>query len=198
MNVWAAAVVLATHQGAPPPDLEAVAATLGRSGAKVMVGRAELGDGWEIWYDESRRVDDQAFAPLQNIKKLGAIRFLGGGFGDEGVAKLKSLPDLHLLVLFSDRLTDRCLEPIAKLKALVKLDLGYAKLSYKGLARLVQLPRLQRLYLYNAIFDDRAAQELKQLKKLRILDLPSTLRAATVSSLQKDLPNTRVIQRKPS
>lgn len=121
---------------------------------------------------------------------------LKGDFGDGGVADLKNLPDLHLLVLFSDRLTDRCMVPISKLNGLIKLDLSYAKLTGKGLARLTKLPKLRRLYLYNSKFSDADAKELEKLKSLEVLDVPGSLSEGTVNRLRQSLPNTKVFYRK--
>lgn len=183
-------------QSSPPRDLEATAAELRKTGAQVRVGRKDSGPGWEIWLDQSKLATDDAFKKLNGISGLGAIRFLGGGFGDRGVAHLTNLPDLHLLVLFSDRLTDECLKPIAKLKGLTKIDLSYAKLTRAGLGKLSELPKLERLYLYNARFTDADATALESLKRLKLLDLPKTLSEETVARLQKALPTTTVQYRK--
>lgn len=196
MNVVWIGVLSALCSQGPPLELKAVAEKLRQPGAKVMVGRDDEGAGWEVWFDCQGKTTNESFARLHDVPKLGAIRFLGGGFDDRGVSKLKNLPDLHLLVLFSEGLTDKCLDSIVQLKGLKKLDLGYARLTGRGLKKLKELPKLERLYLYNARFEDRDAEALTAIKSLTILDLPMNLSSRMIDRLRKALPRTQVQQRK--
>lgn len=148
----------------------------------------------EVWIDFDRPVSDDQLKQVAGMEPLTALRLLGRGFGDAGLANLKNLPRLWLLIVNSDRVTDKGAEAVSKLKGLRKLDFMFAKLTPRGLAHLHKLPKLEELYLHAAKIGEDALVPLAEMKGLRQLSLPKAISDQAVSRLRKALPNCRVSQ----
>lgn len=190
-------MLVSAQQESPPAGLEQTAAQLRKTGAEVRLGQGD-DRKWEIWLDHKGPITDETLKPLNAVKGLASIRIFSDDLTDRRLAGIKDLPDLHLLVVMSDKLTDACTVPISKLSGLVKLDINKGTLTQKGLKRLQALKRLERLYLYNAKIKDVDLAPLREMKQLRVLDLPSTASDQTFAEFRKALPKTEVsVRREP-
>lgn len=182
------------HQSAPP-DLEAVAAQLRKTGATVQVSNVE-DPAWEIWVDHNGPLKRDTFKPFRGVKRLTALRIFSDDLTDAHLRDIRDNPDLKLLVVMSKKLTDESTIPIAKMTELVKLDLNKGTWTATGLRRLTALKKLERLYLYNANISEDQLSPLAELKQVKLIDLPKSVSDATLAGLRKALPKA-VINRGP-
>ncbi|MEQ1842990.1 MAG: hypothetical protein ABL994_21520 [Verrucomicrobiales bacterium] len=178
------------HQSAPP-DLEAVAAQLRKTGATVQVSNAE-DPAWEIWVDHNGPLNKDTLKPFRGIKRLTALRIFSDDLTDAHLRDIRDNPDLNLLVVMSKKLTDASMISIAKIGTLTKLDLNKGTWTAKGLRRLSALKKLERLYLYNANIADDQFSPLAELKQVKLIDLPKSVSETTLAKLRKALPNTAI------
>ncbi|HRI44291.1 MAG TPA: hypothetical protein PLL78_06965 [Fimbriimonadaceae bacterium] len=148
--------------------------------------------GYEIWIDFESPVEDVDLVPLRGLRRLTALRILGGGFGDAGVALITNVPDLWLLVLRSDRIGEKGVRSVAKITTLRKLDLIGPTLSRQSLAEIAKLPKLEQLYLYGAKLREADLQVLSGLRQIKTLMLPKSVSEKGIAELARRLPKASV------
>ncbi len=177
---------------APPRELTELAAALAKTGGETRLEQVAA-DRWELSCDFPKKISDDALKPLHGVKGVIALRILGGGVTDAGLAHLKELPDLWLLVVNSKEVTDEGAQSVAKqLPNLTKLDFMRARLGKKGLTAVAGLKKLKELYLHAAVLTDKDLEPLKRCKALRRLTLPESVSEAALKELQKALPDAAV------
>jgi hypothetical protein len=113
--------------------------------------------------------NDDGMAAVARLKTLQEFRTWHASATNDGVKKLKELPNLKSLNL-GQRLsykppacpTDDTLATLAELKSLEVLQLSETRLTYAALQRLKQLPALKKLILEGV---DLSNEDLERLKK---------------------------------
>jgi hypothetical protein len=113
--------------------------------------------------------NDDGMAAVAKLTHLQEVRTWHAGWTQEGVKKLKALPNLKNLYL-GQRLTytpppcpnDDTLTILAEFKSLESLQVDEARLSYPALLRLKQLPALKKLTLGGI---DIPQADVERLKK---------------------------------
>jgi hypothetical protein len=184
--------VLLSGQTLPEPFL-AQTERLRKLGASVRIEQQHP-KPVEVWIDFDRPVSNDQLKQVAGLEPLTALRLLGKGFGDAGLANLKNLPRLWLLIVSSDKITDRGAEAVSRLKSLTKLDFMYATLTARGIDHLRRLPKLEQLYLHSARLDEAALKPIAQMTKLRNLSLPKPISDKAVEELRRALPGCRIQQ----
>ncbi len=150
-------------------------------------------DGWELSLDVNSCPKPFDFAAVKGLKRLAALRVMGGSIKEDSLKELVGCPKLNLLVLVVSGLTDKGMPHIGKLKGLTKLDVK-GPLTAQGLKHLKPLDALERLYLYNATLTDAQVTPLEDLKQLKLLYVPASVTEAAVERLRKALPKTNVVR----
>lgn len=178
-------------EGDPPSQLTGLATLLRAAGGIADIKQIDR-DEWELTVDFPSKIGDDVLMPLHDIRGLTSIRILNGGVTDKGLAHLKNLPDLRLLVVNSREITDEGLVAVGALKGLSKLDIIQPRLTGRGLVALAPLVNLKELYLYGADIRDEDVEPLKQMGHLDWLHLPGSVTNAQCEQLKLALSTTHV------
>ncbi|MBL8211505.1 MAG: hypothetical protein JNK87_12365 [Bryobacterales bacterium] len=119
-------------------------------------------------------------AGLQHLKTLKNIRELNLHYAEyiseDGLAVLKTFPQLEVLNLRGTRVTSKVFEHIAHLKNLRDLDLGFTEITDDGFEALLELPKLERLVIGGNRLTGECLNMLRQVSTLRDLDVGGTQR----------------------
>jgi hypothetical protein len=143
---------------------------------------AELPNLQQLTVAGSLAFNDEGMAAVAKLAKLQEFRMWHAGPTQEGIKKLKALPDLKRLNL-GQRLTykppacptDETIAILVDLKSLESLQLSEARLTFAALQQLKQLPALKQLTLEG-------------------IDVPQ----ADVERLKKELPELKIEWTKPN
>ncbi len=122
-----------------------------------------LGDVSELTI-RGRQIEPKALASL----------FRGAGITDANMRHLKTMTQLHTLILSQTGITDAGLKYIGNLQRLRQLTLGNTGVTGSGLSILSDMHELQKLELQATKLTETGLEALRQLKNLRQLDLSST------------------------
>ncbi len=119
-------------------------------------------------------------AGLQHLKGLKQLRELNLHYAEylseDGLAVLKSFPQLEALNLRGTRVTSKVFEHIAPLRNLRDLDLGFTEITDDGFEALLELPRLERLVIGGNRLTGECLNMLRQVATLRDLNVGGTQR----------------------
>ncbi len=143
---------------------------------------------------ENAALGDSQLAQILAVKSLERIDLRGTRITDEGVARLKELPNLKCLILWSTNISDRGLEHVVQNKSITFLAIP-GGISDDGMALLSQLPNLESLDLQECIhLGEDGFKHVEQLKQLKTLMLNRTFPAPQVSveRLRQALPNCHI------
>ena len=140
--------------------------------------------------DNKGRVFDCAV--LEPVKRLYALRILGGDTLRKSLEVLPKLPNLGLLVVTGTGFKDGDLKHIGKCRALNKLDFGGETISAAGLSRISGVRSLRRLFLYNTKIKDSDLAPLKSMSFLDQLVLPEKVTPGAAKSLARSLTRTQI------
>lgn len=112
-------------------------------------------------------------AGMVHVGKIASLEALGlsQGVGNEGLAHLKSLANLHWLSAGNRAITDEGLAHLASLTQMESLNLRETQVSDEGLVHLKQMKKLKRLTLYETRVTEKGLVHLKDLQYLENLDL---------------------------
>lgn len=136
---------------------------------------AELPHLQQLTVAGSLAFNDEGMAAVAKLTRLQEFRSWHAGWTQEGVKKLKALPELRSLNL-GQRLTykppacptDETIGILAELKSLEALQLSEARLTFAALQQLKQLPALKKLTLEGIDVSnadvERLRKELPQVK----------------------------------
>ena len=164
---------------------------LRRSGASIVEINNDQ-DGHGLAIDFNKKVSDDALQPLRGLKRLIALRFLGGGVTDIGLINIDQVPNLNVLVIDSVSVTDDGMAEVGKLKSLGKLDLLRCSVSRRGLRKLRGLTKLRRLFLYGTKIKDTDLAPLEFMTQLTYIELPLTVSEQGIARLRGKLPSVRI------
>lgn len=151
-----------------------------------------FGDEWVLCLDidnKGRSFDCSSLAPL---KRLYALRILGGRVSEQGLSTLASLPKLGLLVVTGEGVTDRGLLKISKCKSIYKLDVAGNHVSKNGLNSISNMKSLRRVFFYGTKIQDSDISALSKMTFLNELVLPETVSIAARNKLAEALPTTDI------
>jgi len=137
-----------------------------------------------------------AYAPLQHLSAVRAVKFAGNEIGDDHVQYIKRLKSLETIefeecgitdkgvgelaeltklkaLRFSvcRRVTDEGIAKLGKLLELEVLELTYTGVTGKGFDELTSLSKLKELDVSDSSFTDDGLKKLKALKGLQVLIL---------------------------
>ncbi len=126
---------------------------------------------------------------IQSLKRLGALRILGGRTEGWSLSVLAQLPRLELLVVTGNGLADAELKRIGRCKVLTKLDIGGNQISAKGLAA---ISPVRTLFLYNTKISDADLVPLGTMVFLDQLVLPVSVTPGGMQLLARQLPEKSV------
>jgi RNA polymerase sigma factor (sigma-70 family) len=110
------------------------------------------------------------------------------GVDNDGLARIKNLPELNYLSLAGNAISDEGLKSLKELPALRTLDLERTPVTDDGLKHLTEVKKLARLILAGEKITDAGIQNLRELAKLRSLRLDWTGVKADGLSALKSLP----------
>ena len=117
----------------PPRELVELAGKINAAGGSPIIEQAGAGaEGWRLLVDFPEKTTDPTLRLLASAKKVREIRIFRGGVTDAGLAYLRDLPDLLVLVVNSQAITDEGMKSLADWKGLVTLDLLQARPTGKG------------------------------------------------------------------
>jgi len=137
--------------------------------------------------------DDQLFQ-LRTLKNLTVLSVRSDKGTPRGLTVLESFPDLRNLDLSHDVwVDDRALVPISHATELEKLSLGGTSITDEGLAQLTSLRKLRTLYLDHTRIHDEGLQALAGLSSLEYLDVSGTsVTDEGISALRSALPKLEI------
>ncbi len=104
---------------------------------------------WEgLAIHDADPVNDEDLRRLKHIPELTRLKIYSNAITDAGIIHLQYLTHIEILILASSKITDRCLELLATLKTLRMLDMQRASaVSRSAYSRVAaQLPCLRDIY----------------------------------------------------
>lgn len=194
---WISLVLLISLQSPPafsPAELQ-VQAKLKQVGGSMMwviPDERESREEWVLSVDIENKGKMFDCAVLEPVKRLYALRILGGDTLRKSLEVLPKLPNLGLLVVTGTGFTDADLKHLGKCRALNKLDFGGETISRTGLSRIAGVRTLRRLFLYNTKIKDADLAPLKSMSFLDQLVLPKTVTVDGLNTLSQKLRRTQV------
>jgi formylglycine-generating enzyme required for sulfatase activity len=187
---------LSQHRQGEPLNVQAekkAVAALTELGGQVRKSPfSEGGDVYEVMLAKTR-ITNQGLAHLKSLPNVYILRLSDTQVGDPGLVHLKGQTKLGMLLLKNTQVTDKGLEHLIGLNTLYGLDLGGTRVSDAGMEKLQKLPELTTLYLSETQLSDSGVKRLSEMTKLKVLDLSGTqITDAAVVHL-KTLSNLQVL-----
>lgn len=152
----------------------------------------ESKDDWVLSLDVENKGKTFDVSVVQPLKRLYALRILGGRVEEKSLVTLAGLPRLGLLVITGDGVTDKGLRLIAKCRKINKLDVSGPKISAFGLRPLAKMTNLRRVFFYNTKLKDADLKPFETMTFLDQLVLPDTVSPGALQSLANKLPKTQI------
>jgi hypothetical protein len=129
----------------------------------------------ELHLGEGRsRVTDQGLAALRHLRKLRVLVLGDPPLSDAALEHLAALGELERLNVVGTHFTDEGLARLAPLKKLTLLRLGSDRMTDAGLKHLAQLPALKQLILVDTPITDGCVEHIRQMPGLESLYLHGT------------------------
>jgi hypothetical protein len=175
----------------PPRRLVELAGKIKKAGGEPI--NEQLARGWSMLVDFPKRASDEAMGVLCGARDVAEIRILDGGVSDKGLANLRDLPDLRVLVINSAEITDEGMKVVGTLKKLRTLEIMKGHITGKGLAELARLAELKELHLHATKVGDEDLTPLKGMLRLQRLSLPPTVSQAAADRLGRAVPGTIIV-----
>ena len=194
MLFLAAFIIVAQQPKFNPAELELQRSLpkLGGSLDWVVSDGRDSPEKWLLSLDIENKSRNFDCTLLKSVKRLYALRILGGTGNESSLNTLATLPKLGLLVITGEGISEIGLKTIAKCKAITKLDIAGTKISAVSLKEMAKMTTLRRVFLYNTKIKDADLKPLESMTFLEQLDLPETVSVAAAASLAKKLPNTHI------
>lgn len=152
----------------------------------------ESAEEWVLSLDIENKNQTFDCSIIATLKRLYALRILGGKVKANSLTALHKLPQLGLLVITGEGISDAGLHVVAKCRRINKLDVAGKNFSPESLAAVAKMTSLRRLFLYNTNVQDRDLKPLESMSFLEQLTLPQTVTTAGMGALAKKLPRTHV------
>jgi len=92
-------------------------------------------------------VDDAGLAPVKEVKHLRMIILAGTSITDEGLKNLSNLHRMRQMTLKQTQIGDKGLEYLSGLTSLEELDLSQTKVTDAGMKHLAKMTGLKKVYL---------------------------------------------------
>ena len=165
---------------------------LGAHLAWVIPDERESADKWVLSLDVENKAQTFDCSRIKTLKRLYALRILGGRVKESSLDTLAALPNLGLLVITGAGISDAGLKSIARCKSVNKLDIAGPSISSSSLKEVAKMTSLRRLFLYNTKLKDADLKALEMMTFLDQLDLPLTVSAEAAKSLATKLPKTHI------
>jgi hypothetical protein len=160
------------------------------------IGVDYLGHVAAVDLTSSPAATNSVMIQVGHLTSLHRLNAGGSSVSDGGLAHLKGLSNLSILVLDGTTVTDTGLGHLKGLTNLSYLALGRTQVSDAGLAHLEGLTKLSRLYLAGTRVTDAGLVHLKGLTNLIRLGLENTrVTDAGVNELKQALPRLTTISR---
>jgi hypothetical protein len=115
------------------------------------------------------KATDVGMQHLRGLTKLEKLILGGDKISDEGIAVLKTMPDMEVLQMRCTNMTDAGLKNIANLRKLRVLDLYTAPVTNDGMKLVGKLADLHELTLSGTKVDTVGVKQLDGLKQLEVL-----------------------------
>ncbi|MDX1924873.1 MAG: hypothetical protein SFV81_00065 [Pirellulaceae bacterium] len=138
-------------------------------------------------------IDDKSLKRLEGLTQLQYLSLEGSKISGDGLAVLRSLPQLKSLSLNGTRITDESLKHLLGVKNLTILLLNDTSVSDNGTATLALFTQLEWLYLNRTKVTDASMRKFGDLRELRFLSLLGTsVTDSGVADLHARIPSVRV------
>jgi Leucine-rich repeat (LRR) protein len=168
---------------------------------KVHIQPAFTGGGNWLRLEATELKENGTFKPevLNQLKKLNEpldLRIYEAPISDDGLAQLKDIPALSMLVLNKNNtVTDAGLRNLAGCAGLTDIELVNLKVTDAGFAGLSKTSQLKRVSIFQVPLGDAGLEHLKALQELQSLtvDGADNISAAGVANLKK-LPRLKKLQ----
>jgi len=146
----------------------------------------------------NKKFDDRGMAQLKGLPKVNLLIVSLSSVSDDGLKVLGSLTSLRTFQARSTKVTDTGLAHLQDLVALEVLVLGGNDITDAGLGRLAKLTGLMGLFLDSTKITDAGLEHLRGMSRMTKLNLSKTaVTDAGVEKLRKALPfYTNIIREK--
>lgn len=152
----------------------------------------ESKDEWVLCLDIENKARTFDVSLVKPLKRLYALRVLGGRVLEKSLKSLAELPRLGLLVITGEGVSDKGLRIIAQCQGISKLDVAGQKISASGLLKVSKMTSLRRVFFYNTRLTDADLEPLKTMTFLDQLVVPETVSQGALQRLAKSLPHTQI------
>ncbi len=162
------------------------------SPAGILSGRPALGTVVRV-IGEDRSIGNAGELPRGRFT-LTNVNLFGKSVSDAGLANLKGLAGLKVLVLYNTKLSDAGLAHVKDLTSLTTLDLGQTKVTDAGLDGIKPLKGLTTLSLHYTAVSEAWLENLKDFNDLAELNINGAVTDAGLARIAK----CRTLKDKPA